>query len=256
MCGLGPKMKPWYRQDRFWRRWFPVLFPPERWARAPEEVHNIITLLNLQPGAAVLDLCCGPGRHSLELARRGFSVVGVDRTRFYIDKARSAARKEKLAVKFRLCDMRKFCRPKSFDVAICMFTSFGYCKNKRDDECVVRNIYRSLKRNGVFLVDVMGKEVLAAKFRVRDWREQDGMLLLEERKAGKAWSWMESRWIMIKGGRREEFRISHRIYSAAELGALMEKCGFRRVEAYGDVAGAPYDHAAKRLIIIARKGKK
>ena len=68
---------PWYEQDTFWETFEPTMFGERRWSDAPTEVENAIALLNLQPGKAVLDLCCGVGRHSLELARRGFAVTGV-----------------------------------------------------------------------------------------------------------------------------------------------------------------------------------
>jgi hypothetical protein len=64
---------------------------------------------------------------------------------------------------------------------------------------------------------------------------------------------MENRWIVIKDGQRKEFQLSHRLYSAAELSGLFKDCGFGSVEVYGDLDGAPYDHEAKRLVVVARK---
>jgi hypothetical protein len=60
---------------------------------------------------------------------------------------------------------------------------------------------------------------------------------------------------MIKDGKMDEFRVSHRLYSAAELAALLSDCGFDAIAVYGDLTGAPYDHTAKRLILVAHKGK-
>jgi 2-polyprenyl-3-methyl-5-hydroxy-6-metoxy-1,4-benzoquinol methylase len=79
--------KPWHEQDTFWDTVAPVLFVERRWSDAPVEVEQVVSLLGIEPGARVLDLCCGVGRHSLELARRGFHVTGVDRTRPYLDRA-------------------------------------------------------------------------------------------------------------------------------------------------------------------------
>ncbi len=75
---------PWHEQDTFWDTVAPVLFTERRWSDAPAEVEQVAYLLGLGSGAHVLDLCCGMGRHSLELARRGFQVTGVDRTRPYL----------------------------------------------------------------------------------------------------------------------------------------------------------------------------
>ncbi|MGB7063073.1 MAG: class I SAM-dependent methyltransferase [Candidatus Zixiibacteriota bacterium] len=248
-------MKTWYEQDDFWEKWAPFLFPKERWEKAPEEVANLISRLGVSPGASVLDLCCGPGRHSLEFARRGFSVVGVDRTESYLKKARRLAKTEGLKLEFVQEDMRSFCKPDAFHAAINLFTSFGFFEDIKDDEQVIKNVHLSLKKDGVFLIDVMGKEILARIFQERDWYEIDGATMLEERKITKNWGWIENRWILLKDGKTKEFRFSFRPYSAAELITLLSNCGFSTVEVYGDLAGAPYDHKAKRLVVVSQKGK-
>lgn len=248
-------MNAWHEQDNFWTKWAPFMFPERRWEQAQEEVANIISLLKISRAASILDLCCGPGRHSLQLARAGFSVTGVDRTKTYLQKARKQAEKEGLNIEFIRDDMRDFCKPNTFDVAINLFTSFGYFEDMGEDKKVIANVYRSLKNGGVFLIDTIGKEVLARIFRERDWYEVDDILVLQERKVCQDWSWLEDRWIMIKDGKAEEYKISHRLYSATELAVLLKDCGFTAVDAYGDLTGAPYDHTAKRLVLVAHKGK-
>ena len=247
-------MNAWHEQDTFWTKWAPVMFHGRRWEKAQEEVANIISLLNISETASVLDLCCGPGRHSLQLAQQGFSVTAVDRTKMYLERARKQAETEGLKIEFIEDDMRRFCRPDSFDVAINLFTSFGYLEDMNDDRQVAANVYRSLRDKGVLLIDIMGKEVLARIFRERDWYELDNIMVLEERKVCANWSWIENRWLMIKDGKMDEWKVSHRLYSAAELAALLSDCGFKAIDAYGDLTGTPYDHTAKRLVLVAHKG--
>lgn len=67
-------MKPWHEQDAFWQTMADKMFTPSQWEQAAVEVDHLLALVKMAAGAAVLDLCCGPGRHSLELARRGFMV--------------------------------------------------------------------------------------------------------------------------------------------------------------------------------------
>jgi len=248
-------MKAWHEEDAFWTKWAPFIFFERRWEQARGEVADIISLLKVSPGASILDLCCGPGRHSLQLARSGFSVTGVDRTKMYLEKARKQAEKEGLEAEFIQNDMRTFCRPDTFNVVINLFTSFGYFEDMNDDRRVAENVYRSLREDGVFLIDTMGKEVLARVFRERDWYEVNGILVLQEHRVSRNWSWMENRWIMVKDGKTEESRLSHRLYSAAELTALLRDCGFSSIDVYGDLTGTPYDHTAKRLVAVAHKGK-
>ena len=247
------KVKPWHEQDAFWEAVAPVLFVQRRWSDAPAEVAQVVSLLGIEPGAHILDLCCGVGRHSLELARRGFQVTGVDRTRPYLDRAARQAEAEGLKVEFVQSDMRAFCRPDAFDAVVNLFTSFGYFEDPEDDRQVAMNVYRSLKSGGVFLLEMMGKEVLARIFCERDWYEEDGVLILQERKITKNWGWMESRWILFADNNRTELKLSHRIYSAVELTSLLTGCGFTHVDAYGNLEGSTYDHLARRLVVVAHK---
>lgn len=158
-----------------------------------------------------------------------------------------------MKVEFVQDDMRTFCRPDAFDAVINLFTSFGYFEDPEEERQVAMNVYRSPKTGGGFLLEMMGKEVLARIFRERDWHEDDGVLVLQERKLSKNWTWIENRWIMFKNNNRTELRLSHCLYSAVELTALLTGCGFTHIDAYGDLAGSAYDHMAKRLVMVAHK---
>ncbi|NIP28238.1 MAG: methyltransferase domain-containing protein [Phycisphaerae bacterium] len=220
---------------------------------AKQEVEQIVSLLKLQPGVSICDLCCGPGRHSLELGRLGYHVTGVDRTGLYIEEAKKKTDEQGVNIRFVQEDMRRFCEPEAFDAVINVLTSFGYFEDAADDKRVLENVYKSLKGGGKLLIDMMGKEVLARIFQEKRWREEDGLIILEEAKASEDWGRIDSRWIIISGERREECRFSLRIYSADELSELLKSCGFEQVEIYGDLSGTPYDDDAQRLVIVAQK---
>ncbi len=231
----------------------PVLFPQSRIEKASQEVENITALLKIKPGNKILDLCCGVGRHTLELARQGYTVTGVDRTKSYLQRAIRQAKKEKLEVEFVQDDMRSFTRPKAFDIILNLFTSFGYFEDPAEDRQVIKNAYRSLKKNGILFMDMMGKEIIARIFTERDWHDSDGILILEERKVKGNWQYTENRWIIIDGEKRSEVSFTHRPYSAVEIEAILLDCGFKGVEIFGDLEGNTYDHTAKRLVVLARK---
>ena len=130
----------------------------------------------------MLDLCCGPGRHSLEFARRGFRVTGVDRTAHYLTTARAAATREGLTVEFVQEDMRHFHRPAAFDLALNLFSSFGYFEDVANDLRVLQHLHDSLKSGGQVLLEMAGKEPLARMFQPRTWHrhaERDEYLLEE-----------------------------------------------------------------------------
>jgi SAM-dependent methyltransferase len=244
--------KAWFEKDDWWDLMASVLFPASRWENTAYEVDRLLHMTGLNPGAILLDLCCGVGRHSLELARRGFRVTGVDRTRSYLEKGRKLAAAEGLAVEFHEEDMRLFCREKAFDAVFNLFTSFGYFEDPKDDEKVVAQVYKSLKQGGIFLLDLMGKEILARVFQERDWHRIDDTIILEERKLSQNWGWIDSHWTLLRGGQRHEITVSHRLYSAVELEIQLKQGGFSRVDFYGGLDGSPYDHNAKRLVALAR----
>ncbi|UCD08111.1 MAG: class I SAM-dependent methyltransferase [Dehalococcoidales bacterium] len=247
------KTKTWHEDDSFWETWGPLMFTQEKIADAKEEMEKVVTLTELKPGASVLDLCCGIGRCSLELARRGFSVTGVDRTENYLEKARKQAEQENLDVEFVQDDMRRFVRLESFDCVISMFTSWTYFEDPDEDKQVILNAHSSLKPGGKLVIQTGGKETLARIFQERNWKEIDGVIWLVEREVRNNWSWMYNRWIMLKGNERIEGEITHRLYAGSEIVALLTDCGFSRVELFGDLDGNPYNQRAKQLITIGHK---
>lgn len=245
----------WFEDDDFWQELEPFMFPPRLFENTTNEVDAVIDLLVLPTGANILDLCCGFGRHSIELTRREFNVTGVDRTSYFLEKARQHADSEELDVEFIQEDMRNFKRIKTFECVLSMFTSFGYFKDPDDDRRVLDNIYASLKDNGVFLLDTMGKERLAKIFLKRDWEEIGDVFLLHDRSIQRDWSWCENRWIIVKGGERKDFTVSHRLYSAVEIKQLLTETGFSNIKVYGSLKGIPYDQNATRLVVKAQKVK-
>jgi SAM-dependent methyltransferase len=243
----------WHDQDKFWELFEPFLFTEDRQSSMQEEVKNVVKLLKIKQNDRILDLCCGIGRHSLELSPQGFKVVGVDRTSAFIKKAKQKAKQKDLNAEFVVSDMREYCQPDRFNIIINMFGSFGYFENDDDNRKVVKNMHASLCPGGRFLIETMGKEILAKEFREKDWSEDGDILVLSERKPSHNWSRMNTRWIVIKDNKRVEYTVSLRSYSAEELSSLFYEGGFSKVEVFGDLEGIEYDQHAKRLVVIGRK---
>jgi SAM-dependent methyltransferase len=246
-------MDEWFEDESFWIEMFSYMFTEERMSSADEQVEKLLALVGFQTGT-VLDLCCGPGRHSIALARRGIQVTAVDRTKFLWNRAREAAAESNLEIEFILEDMRNFIRPGAFDLVINMFTSFGYFDNKDEDLKVLHNIYESLKPGGSFLIDIMGKEILVKTFLTTTFRRQeDGALIVEIHEIFDEWSRIRNEWFLIKGERVRSFKFHHTLYSGQELKYLMYRAGFNEVRLYGDLDGNEYGLDAKRLIAVGKK---
>ena len=203
---------------------------------------------------SILDLCCGPGRFAVPLARRGFRVTGVDRTTFFLDKAKERAAAENVAVEWVQEDMRTFVQPSAFDLAISMFTSFGYFDDKAEDLTVLRNVHESLRPGGALVMDVVGKERLARTFQpATSSKHADGSVVIDRREVLDDWTRVRMEWTIIKGNAVRVFTIHHTVYSGQELKDRLTAVGFGDVRLYGSIDGAPYGREADRLIAVARK---
>jgi SAM-dependent methyltransferase len=247
---------PWYENDEMWEKMELVMFTESRIAQTPEEVDSLISLLEIQPDEEILDLGCGIGRHSLEFTRRGYGIVGVDRTRIYLERARASAANEELELEFVLEDMRSFRRENSFDIVLSMYTSFGFSGNPEDQMRVLTNIHSSLRNGGRFVLvgRSIGKEVVARTFVPRTWDEHDTCFILREMKIVNDWSTVHLTWHFIeKDGPIHRWEITHWTYSAAELKSMLMRAGFSKVRVYGELDGSAYDNEAKMIVAVATK---
>jgi SAM-dependent methyltransferase len=251
---MPARAKEWFDDESFWRDLYPFMFPLQRLKDATGEVEKVLALA--QPrGRIALDLCCGPGRCTMALAKRGYSVTGVDRTKFLLDKAREEARRAGLRIEWVRQDMRDFVRPETFDLALSMFTSFGYFDDKDEDAVVLQNIVQSLKPGGVLVMEMAGKESLARIFQPTTSQAlPDGSHLVERHQIFDDWTRVRNEWTLIRKGRAKSFRFHHTIYSGQELRDRLEGARFRDVKLYGDLDGGEYGIDATRLVAVARKG--
>jgi len=247
------RKREWFDEESFWIEMYPFLFHEKRFADAFDQVKKIVKLIK-PSGKSVLDFCCGPGRCSIALARKGFAVTGVDKTGFLLKKARARARAAKVKIEWVRQDMRDFVRPEGFDLVLSMFTSFGYFSRKQEDVHVLENIFTSLKPGGSCLIDVVGKERLARMFQPTTSGElSDGTRLVERHEIFDDWTRVRNEWILIRKGRSKSFTFHLTIYSGQELRDRLELVGFHHVKLYGDLDGGEYGPDAQRLIAVGQK---
>lgn len=241
-------------EEDFWEGLYPLMFSAERFAFAFEEVEQVVELTGLGGGRA-LDLCCGPGRHCIPLAQRGFDVTAVDISDYLLDKARGRAAEAKVAIDFVKKDMREFVEPGAFDLIINLFTSFGYFALQADDMKALRNMAESLSDEGCVVIDTLGKEALAEQlpFDRQPTTERDGSLLIQRVDVVDDWSRAKAEWILIRGASAQRFQFEHTLYSGRELRDLMRWAGLSDVRLYGGLDGRPYGPGATRLVAIGRK---
>jgi SAM-dependent methyltransferase len=243
-------MSAWFEDPAFWDGFKGAMFHGRRLAQTPAEIDALVKLLHLEPPARILDLPCGIGRHSAELARRGFAVTGVDLHEPYLAEARASAP----GVEWIRADMREFTRPAAFDAVLNLYTSFGYFEDPADDLRVATNALESLRPGGAFVIEMKGKELVVAEYQERRWIElDDGSSLLSRVTVGNGWRTVRDDWILLKGDERREGHFQTRLYAATELERLLLDAGFLDVALHGWLDGRPYGPGAPRLVAVARR---
>jgi SAM-dependent methyltransferase len=228
-------------------------FPTPRETDA--EVTGMEHLLRLQPNWTIADLCCGAGRHLLRLQQQGYSVVGLDLSPLLLDQARQDAAALGLSPALVRGDVRRLpFADATFDVALNLFNSFGYCECDEDNELVLQETARCLRPGGQFLLETRN-----AKFQIlfspvsQHVRTADGSTLhmscryrSEDKRLAISWRERDHTGPQV-------YRAALRLYSLEELEALLEQVGLEVVAVYGDYCGRPFDGFERLLLMHARK---
>lgn len=202
------------------------------------EVDMLLAATGLEPTDRVLDLCCGQGRHSLELARRGFqSVIGVDRSRYLIRLARRRAKSQNLNIAFHEGDARKVRLPEqSVDSVMIMGNSFGYFERREDDQQVLNRVKHVLRPGGIFFLDVTDGMWLSGNFEKRSWEWIDqNTFVCRERSLTSDRERLVSREVVVdasSGVIADQF-YAERLYSSESLLQLLSEAGFLDIRVHG-----------------------
>ena len=252
MTAVDPR---WY--DGFFEtEWLDYLSLAEDRELTLRQVDFMVDALALEAGAAVLDVACGRGRHSVELARRGYSVTGVDLSPRSLELARAAADEAGVHIEFRRLDMRDLDYDGAFDAAINVFTSFGYFEADAENELVLQRIAAALRAGGPFLIDILNPIALARVFREREWRQfDDGSLLVEHRwqdplqgRGGGTWTFI------LADGSRSVLEHSARLYAPWELRSLLECAGLDVRRAWGSFDATELGDGTRTILLASKRG--
>ncbi|MGW8369958.1 MAG: methyltransferase domain-containing protein, partial [Gammaproteobacteria bacterium] len=195
------------------------------------EIDAFLAMLDAEPESRILDLCCGQGRHVMELARRGFTkLTGVDRSHYLIARAKRTFRQQGLAATFREGDARKLrFADDSFDIVYVAGNSFGYFETVDDDIAVLREIRRLLAPGGQLLIDFTDGDYLRQNFDARSWEWIDkSYFVCRERSLSKDRQRLISREVIThtsKGVVADQF-YAERLYNEHELRELLASAGF------------------------------
>jgi SAM-dependent methyltransferase len=219
------------------------------------EVNFIEESLGLAKNAVVLDLACGTGRHAIEMARRGYQIVGFDLSLAMLARAADEAQERDQKLNFVQGDMREMTFGETFDGVYTWNTSFGFFDEEKNNG-VIANVHRALKAGGLFLLDVINRDYLARQAPSLAWFEGDGCVCMDEMHVDWITSRMRvKRTMMLDDGRTKETDYSLRVYSLHELGKILHDQGFRVAEVSGRVAtpGVFFGADSPRILVVAEK---
>src|SRR5688572_8334655 len=212
------------------------------------EVDFLVDVLQLKPGAALLDIPCGNGRHCRELANRGYRATGFDISREYID----AASKSEAKVKWICDDMRNLKAVEEFDGAFCFGNAFGYMEHE-DTVKFLGGVARALKPGGRFVLQAAAAEVVLPRFKQREWYEVGDIIFAETNEYSAARSCIETKFTFIRDGKTDVRPGRQFIYTAAEVQRMIAGAGLQIVETCGGLDRKPFALGAEILYVIGEK---
>jgi SAM-dependent methyltransferase len=219
------------------------------------EVDFIEERLGMEKGAVILDLACGPGQHAVEMASRGYSVVGYDLSLAMLARASDEAQERGQKLNFLQGDMRDMAFEEMFDAVYCWATSFGYFEEEKNAD-VLGRIHRALRSGGMLLLDVINRDYVSCRQPSLVWFEGDGCVCMDEMQVDFFTSRLKvKRTVMFEDGRSRELDYSIRIYGLHELGKLLHEAGFKVTEVTGHPAhpGVFFGSESPRLIVLAER---
>ncbi|MCM3700430.1 class I SAM-dependent methyltransferase [Paenibacillus macerans] len=247
-------MSDWY--ERSFGEDYLLVYKHRDQRGARREVEKLIAWLNLPPGAKVLDLCCGMGRHSLAFAEAGYEVTGVDLSEVLL---REAKRNDSNgSVQWMKADMRNLPLAGGFDAVVNLFTSFGYFHDDHEHVQVLREVARMLKPGGGFIIDYLNPAYTAAQLVARSERVDGDQFITERRVIEDGYvkkhitiTKADSAGEGVDGGRSREYMERIKLYSKADFAAMLQEAGLILEQVHGDYGEDAYDPETSPRMILA-----
>jgi SAM-dependent methyltransferase len=238
---MGEWFEEWFGEE------YLELYPHRDGEDAARVVGLIERSLSLKPGARVLDICCGAGRHAYEFARRGYRTTGVDLSRHLLQRARQVA-----AVPLARADVRELpFRPRSVDLSVNLFTSFGYFEHDAEHLAALRQMLIPVRAGGWFVLDYLNADTVRSSL-----VPCESLVVGPTPVTIQRWLHDRDRFVVktITTPDGRQFMERVRLYPREELVTMIAAAGGRVRRQFGDYDGAPPGPDAPRMILMAQTG--
>lgn len=206
--------------------------------------------------SSVLDVACGRGRHSLNLARLGYpQILGVDLAANAITKATQRAAEEPAEtaarLRFRRQDMREPVGD-TFDLVVNLFTSFGYMPEEQQNSDILMHMLGAVHQRGAFVMDFLNAPAVRAGLVPEEEQRVEGYDIHIRRYIEDGAVHKHMQFTHAETGSRQEFTERVALYDADWFRKALDQHGFRMTHVFGSYDGAPYEEESPRLLFFAR----
>jgi len=235
--------------DWFNSKYYHILYKNRDDKEAENFLKNLSKLEFFKKNSKIIDIACGKGRHSLFLSELGYDVTGIDLSKNSIKYAKQF---EKENLKFGVADMRETYKKNSFDVALNLFTSFGYFNNKEDDFSAIKAMSDNLKNDGILIIDFLNSKKVISNLIKTETKEINGVQFNISRK-------VEDGFIIknIEVNHNEDrFSFQERVKALTKenFSEILTFAGLQIINTFGNYKLDEFNHqTSDRLIIIAKK---
>jgi SAM-dependent methyltransferase len=243
------------RQEKEWfESWFDspyyhILYKDRDEKEAQQFLDTLVSFLHPKPGAKILDVACGKGRHSIHLNKKGFAVCGFDLSKESIDHNKKF---ESDSLSFFVHDMRQPFRENEFDIVFNLFSSFGYFDEHADNERVIQANAAALVKGGSLVIDYMNSKKVRRDLVREDVKECKGIKFLQKRKidSGKI-----IKNISFSCGEKDySFEERLQLYTLPDFEKMLAKHGLVITGLFGGYSLDKFiESDSDRLIIVAER---
>ena len=240
--------------DKWYQSWFNspyyhVLYSQHNDSEAEFFIDNLCSKLQPSLNARVLDIACGRGRHSIYLNKKGFDVTGIDLSHSNVIYAK---RYQNETLHFYEHDMRHLLYINYFDLALNLFTSFGYFESESDHVKALQAFRKSLKPDGLLVLDYFNSSKILSHLTNKATKRVDGISFhitkhVNNGKVNKTINFEDK-------GQHHEYKEEVVAFSLGDFKRIFALSGFEIVHYYGDYSLSEYEETiSDRLIFICKK---
>jgi len=242
--------------DSWYASWFDtpyyhILYRDRNEEEARSFIRNLVADLKVVKGSDVLDLACGRGRHSQQLAQLGYKVTGVDLSAESIAFAKTnipTSLPDVSSLEFRVHNMTK-ALPENYDLIVNLFTSFGYFEREEDNLHTIEAMRDTLKPNGVAVIDFLNVPFVVSHLVPSDQKTVDGITFHQQRVYRDGYIYKNIRFSVDDYPYNYTERV--RALKLEDFSKLLDTADLKLLNLYGDYDLNAYDRDTSPRLIMA-----